>query len=471
MSVCVRYIEPQNNIFILREDFLTFVPVENTKGAYLAERILSTLKNVGIDCEYLIGQGYDGAAAMKGCFNGVQAVIRKSHPEALYVHCCSHSLNLALCHSCQIQSARNTIGIIKSVGNFLKSSAKRTSYLKENIRQKFPETKYKNLTAMCDTRWVDNHDGLIRFEEIFEAIVDALEELSCDMDSDTSSSATSFLRSITASDFVVSLCCMAMLFYYTLALCKLLQSPTCDLAAALQHIGIITKTFEKIQANVDLKFAVIFKTAQDLLHTVNEEVRIPRIANRQQYRANQNTNDPESYFRLIVVIPLLDDFINHLHLKFADHKSTLLSLYILIPSLCCKNDSNFQINAFKVYRKFLEWESLEVELHLWKMKWQQESEINHPTCAIEALGECNENLFLSIHKLLKILATLPVTTCTPERTFSTLKRLKIYLRNSTGQERLTGLALMSMHRKIDINTEAEIDLCAAKKARRLNILL
>jgi hypothetical protein len=38
-----------------------------------------------------------------------------------------------------------------------------------------------------------------------------------------------------------------------------------------------------------------------------------------------------------------------------------------------------------------------------------------------------------------------------------LKRLKSYLRNSTSENRLTGLALMSIHRSISINTEKVIN--------------
>ncbi|XP_011859000.1 PREDICTED: uncharacterized protein LOC105556511, partial [Vollenhovia emeryi] len=82
MSICVRYTEPKDDIFILHEDFLSFVSVERTTGTFLANAILLELKRLGINCEYLIGQGYDGAAAMKGCFNGVQTVIREIHPEA-----------------------------------------------------------------------------------------------------------------------------------------------------------------------------------------------------------------------------------------------------------------------------------------------------------------------------------------------------------------------------------------------------
>ncbi|XP_011869841.1 PREDICTED: 52 kDa repressor of the inhibitor of the protein kinase-like, partial [Vollenhovia emeryi] len=306
---------------------------------------------------------------------------------------------------------------------------------------------------MCETRWVENHDGLIRFKEIFKAIVDTLEDLSMDADSETSSKATSFLRSIIASDFIISLCCLGMPFSYTLSLCKILQSPECDLVAALQHVDIIIKTVQDIRENVSSKFATIFKTALDLLETVNEEIKIPRIALRQQHRGNYNTQDPETYFRISIMIPLLDDFIDQLRSRFENHKSTLSSLYILIPSVCCKNESVFQVDNFKLYERFLECDSLQAEFDLWRTKWLKKSDVDRPTCAIEALGECNQDLFPNIHKLLKILSTLPVSTSTPERTFSSLKRLKTYLRNSMGQERLTGLALMSIHRRIDINTE------------------
>jgi len=38
--------------------------------------------------------------------------------------------------------------------------------------------------------------------------------------------------------------------------------------------------------------------------------------------------------------------------------------------------------------------------------------------ALEALSQCPSLTFPNIHKLLKVLATLPVSTATPERVFS-----------------------------------------------------
>jgi len=33
---------------------------------------------------------------MSGKFKGVQAIIREQYPQAIYVHCAAHSLNLAV---------------------------------------------------------------------------------------------------------------------------------------------------------------------------------------------------------------------------------------------------------------------------------------------------------------------------------------------------------------------------------------
>ena len=61
-----------------------------------------------------------------------------------------------------------------------------------------------------------------------------------------------------------------------------------------------------------------------------------------------------------------------------------------------------------------------------------------------------------------------------ERTFSTLKRLKTWLRNQTGEERLTGLALMNIggENRIKLTDDNEIlDSFVSKKLRRLGLIV
>nr|CAH7728490.1 unnamed protein product [Callosobruchus chinensis] len=98
---------------------------------------------------------------------------------------------------------------------------------------------------------------------------------------------------------------------------------------------------------------------------------------------------------------------------------------------------------------------LRAEFELWQLKC---SKFKDPIkTAVETLQECDEDMFPNEHKLLIILATLPVSTASSERTFSTLKRLKTYLRNRTGEDRLVGLALMTIHRNIDIDADQVVD--------------
>lgn len=73
------------------------------------------LSSCGIDCDFLYGQGYDGASNMLGNYNGVQTVIRQKYPKALYVHCAAHSLNFAVSTSSNIKSIRNSLGIVEKL--------------------------------------------------------------------------------------------------------------------------------------------------------------------------------------------------------------------------------------------------------------------------------------------------------------------------------------------------------------------
>ncbi|CAG2226088.1 unnamed protein product [Mytilus edulis] len=59
--------------------------------------------------------------------------------------------------------------------------------------------------------------------------------------------------------------------------------------------------------------------------------------------------------------------------------------------------------------------------------------------------------------ILQILLTMSPSTFTTERSFSTLKRIKTYLRSTMGQERLSSLALLYVHSDFDIDTKEVIE--------------
>ena len=55
-------------------------------------------------------------------------------------------------------------------------------------------------------------------------------------------------------------------------------------------------------------------------------------------------------------------------------------------------------------------------------------------------------LFPELLKLIQLFLTIPVTSCTAECSFSSLRRLKTYLRSVTTQKRLNHVAILHCHR-------------------------
>lgn len=72
-------------------------------------------------------------------------------------------------------------------------------------------------------------------------------------------------------------------------------------------------------------------------------------------------------------------------------------------------------------------------------------------------------MYPNLAKLLQVLITLPVSNAEAERSFSVLKRLKTYLRNTMGQKRLNGLALLAVHNEIETEIDSVIKMFCKKK--------
>lgn len=76
--------------------------------------------------------------------------------------------------------------------------------------------------------------------------------------------------------------------------------------------------------------------------------------------------------------------------------------------------------------------------------------------------------FPNISIALRIILTIPVTSASAERSFSKLKLIKTYLRNTMAQNRLSGLAMLSIENEMasELNFDSIIDAFAAKKSRK-----
>ena len=90
-----------------------------------------------------------------------------------------------------------------------------------------------------------------------------------------------------------------------------------------------------------------------------------------------------------------------------------------------------------------------------------------PETVAGALKICYKTDFPNNFIILKIIATLGVTSCECERSNSELTLLKTYLRTIMGQSRLNGLALIHVHYRLELNMKKIIDSFARKHPRRM----
>ena len=113
--------------------------------------------------------------------------------------------------------------------------------------------------------------------------------------------------------------------------------------------------------------------------------------------------------------------------------------------------------------------SLESELQSWYLKWkkqeQENSHVSLPKTPSFTLPHAS-SLFPNIKVLLLILCTLPVISCSAERSFSGLKRI----RSTMSNERLSSLALLHLHRDINVKVEDIFDEFARRHPRTLKLM-
>ena len=175
-----------------------------------------------------------------------------------------------------------------------------------------------------------------------------------------------------------------------------------------------------------------FDAIDDLAVEMAENVGIlptaPRTTGRQLHRANAPAVDPKEYYRVNVAVPFLDHIISELDGQFSGLSIRVSKLRRLVPSVIQESQitAHKLTNSVDLYKDDLPSPQLFfVEFQRWKIKVQA-GIIKADSCAA-SLKACDPDDFPNLYILLKIVATLPMTSCECERSISTMRRLTLLL--------------------------------------------
>ncbi|KAL4142924.1 hypothetical protein QTP88_005313 [Uroleucon formosanum] len=342
---------------------------------------------------------------------GAVRTIQNEIPGAIWCSCFNHSLNLSIAKGCQIQSIRNAFGQIKEIVNFFNLSSKRNFVLKSCL--------HAALHSLCETCWIERHTAVLQFLTGLPKILDSLNDIT-NWDERESSSKAKLLYNSIDCEYIITLYVTSSLFSIILPLSTILQKKSfvINLQMMLLKLGTVN-TLKSLCQNCEANFQEIFLKASKQVEDFHIPILKPRTVKKQINRVNYST-DSVDYF----------------------HKLSIFSLGIFIPQVLMSQSLEYsEYNLRIIWKQFGNVEEmskrivneedfiiqLKGELQWWNQLWQDKN-CDIPNSALNTLIKCDEEIFPLINMLLTVLTTLPVSVALAERSFSSLRRIKTWMR-------------------------------------------
>ena len=430
--VTFRYI---NNGSVV-ERFWSFGILEKGNANSISSRILQCIDDVlpkPDDKKKLIAQCYDGANVMSGQQGGVQRIVRDKYTNAYYVHCYAHQLNLIVQQSVKsIPHMRKFFQNLGGFSAFFTRSPNRTRVLNEIVNRRIPSASstrtWSFASRVVDTVFNHRDDLLKCLDFIIE---------SDEFDDTSVREATGLLHFLDNPVTHVSLELFHKILIYVDQLFSSLQTKNIDTSSIQKCIADFNKGIQQVRDSD------VHRIISDFQNDSGEPS--PK-------RPRRITQTPEELSRIFLEVC---DIIGHQCSERFKCSGHLIAASLFNSDNFADYNKEFpdaiMEESVKFYG-FFDPKRLKVELSI--IYAREDFRQCAGALALYQFFE-KQNLlkvFFQASKMMKLLITIPMTSSEAERTFSTLKRVKNFLRNTMGESRLNALAMLSMERKLVART-------------------
>lgn len=467
MSVVVRIVTrtpPE-----IKDYFLGFLPAPDATGLGLSSLILIKLEELGISFQDCRGQSYDNGSNMKGKNKGVQARLIEKNCRALYVPCGTHTLNLMVADSAkQSTDAISFFGVVQKLYTLFSAAPQRWAILKQHVNI--------TLKSWSETRWESRIKSIepLRYQtdKVREALTEVREKAN---DPAARIEAQSLAEEIGSFRFQICTVVWFDILSKINITSKLLQSPKMQLDVA---VDLIDKTKTSLKQYRFTGFSDAQTTAREVCENMNVEAELKqkRLRNTKKqfsYEARDETvTDALKRMEMTFFNVVVDTAIQSLEDRFTSLRDVRDKFGVLLSF------SDMDDKALREHCELLGntlTEGGETDLDWRELATEIQSLPNLPKTSMttfELLTFIHQNeltgFYPNLWVALRIACTLPVTVASAERSFSKLKLIKTYLRSSMSEERLSGLAVISINHQIgsQISYDDVINDFASQKARR-----
>jgi Domain of unknown function (DUF4371)/hAT family C-terminal dimerisation region len=485
ISCVIRYvaIDSDKCTIEVKESFLGFFNVVDQSAKGMVELFKSILSDVNVNkCR---GQGYDGASVMSGKMSGVHKRMQDNVTvnNALYVHCCAHNLNLVLCDAAEASSEVKTFfAVIQEIYNYLGGSAPRWAVLQavgEEVCGKLDKNNSKiTIKKLCPTRWESRHQAVSALLLRYADVLKTLTKLSLTAVKPEARQQASALRgSIEKFEFVFLLVIWEKILRHVNVVSKLMQAKEVDLNLVTELLNTTVQHFREMRASFTshhdeaIAYAEKYKVTSHFKEARNRKTKRfhDELANDERLL---NSLDK---FRVTIFNLTIDTCINKVLMRFESFRAISTRFGFMMPAQLNQiSDDDLCTSTTEFARLYEDDVSEDVV--------RQFRSLRSCFCFSQAKGPRDVLQFIVENKLQStmpdvvtcymLFLTLPVTVASCERSFSKLRMIKNYLRSSCGQERLSGLALLSIESKVarSLNLDDLIKNFASMKVRRKKVV-
>lgn len=515
LAFIIRYVCYNDHVPVIRERLLSLKESSSTTGKHLFSVFQEICSENALDWKlFLVGQSYDGASNMKGEYEGLQALINQENPSAIYTWCYAHRLNLVVVQVCKSSiDAVDTFGILEDLYSFISSSKKRVAFFENHQKKRNPQERVRRLKRVETTRWSSFSNALKTVLVTFDDIIITLENIKETEKSDfkVRCRANGLVDFLLTERFILTALTFTKIFNILDPVTKTFQSPDIDLLGAVTSLQVVMKDLQNLRC--DDEFNELYNEATNIIK--KSQYVFKMLATSRSRKKNkmpgenapdETIDDPVKRFKIKTYLCTIDEASTAIKNRFNSTSQGLLkdiSYFSINRLLKIKKDPlSLPKDVFKVfctiYNKHIQFEVLRNEyIQFSKLFFQfdvamhsnlnflhkdietekddsaqdnessndeeqrqfddENKKVNNLGSILNIFQVCHSSglgsIFPTLYLALKIACTLPVSSTSPERTFSKLKILKNRLRTTISQDRLEDLMIITCESDVQINNE------------------
>lgn len=350
----MRYMETDNNGENgISERLLEVFTTGETSGTVLTEHVLQDLQRMKIDLGWIIGQCYDGAGNMRGKYSGMATKIQAHCSKAVYIWCHAHRLNLVV-NAVGVCShdVKNTLGLLEELYVFMCGHKRNDVFMKE---QNLTEGRTLQLKRVSTTRWNSSEAAvdtvLSRYSEVLRCLSHLSEPA---YDSGTITQATGLKARLQDIRIILSMHILKLVYHIIGPASRSLQGMAIDLAGAAALLSDCTSKFQKLRADSEKQWQILYKDSVDFATAHGIPTEFPSERRKKKKRqdgelAADETLCSEQRMKVETFVTVLDEVLQQLQSRFGEQNVEFMKqLSIFTPAgLLSSSNDNIGVNDIR----------------------------------------------------------------------------------------------------------------------------